>query len=84
MAEATPWQLARPAQQRVRKRDELIRDLYNFPGISISQGTNQPVVSLPAMGPGSAGAPFPTMYPFIIAVEITVVGSIWPEYGINT
>jgi len=84
MAEPTPWALAQRKPATVRRQEVLGRDLYNFTATSVSQGTNNPVVSIPSMGPHAIGAaPYPTLSPQIVAVEVTVVGSIGPEYGVN-
>ena len=85
MAEPTPWQSARPTVAKVRKKEVFARDLYNFTATSVSQGTNNPVVQIPSMGPAAAGAaPWPTKWPEVVAVVVTVTGSIGPEYGVNT
>lgn len=83
MATPTPWQAARPAQPKVRKQEVFARDLYNFSASSVSQGTNNPVVVLPTMGPHAAGAVYPTKYPEVVAVVVTITGSVGPEYGVN-
>ena len=83
MAEPTPWQLARPTQPAARKVEIFARDLYNFTATSVSQGTNNPVVVLPCMGPAAAGAVPPTKYPEVVAVEVIITGSVGPEYGAN-
>jgi hypothetical protein len=83
MAEPTPWQSARPTQPQVRKQEVFGRDLYNFTARSVSQGTNNPSVQIPSMGPHAAGAIPPTKYPQVIAVVVTT-GSVGPEYGVNT
>lgn len=83
MAEPTPWQSARPTVAKVRKKEVFARDLYNFTATSISQGTNQPVVRIPSMGPAAAGAIPPNKYPQVVAVEVTITGSIGPDYGVN-
>jgi hypothetical protein len=84
MAEPTPWQMTRRTQPTVRKREVFKRDLYNFTATSISQGTNQPVVRIPSMGPAAAGAIPPNKYPEIASVEVIITGSIGPEYGANS
>ena len=84
MATPTPWQMARPIQPKVNRQEVFARDLYNFTATSVSQGTNNPVVQLPSMGPAAAGAVFPTKYPEVVAVVVTVTGSVGPEYGVNT
>jgi len=84
MAEPSPWQLARPAQTSVRRREVFARDLYNFTATSVSQGTNNPVVYLPCMGPHAAGAVPPTKFPSVESVEITVTGTIAQPYGVNS
>jgi len=83
MAEATPWQLARPTQPKVRKQEVFARDMYNFTATSVSQGTNNPVVQLPRMGQGAAGAVPPTKFPEVVSVVVTISGSVGPEYGVN-
>ena len=85
MATPTPWQSARPTQPKVRKQEVYARDLYNFTAQSVSQGTNNPVVPIPSMGPHAIGAaPPPNRWPEVVAVTVTVVGSVGPEYGVNT
>lgn len=85
MAEPTPWQMTRRTQPQVKRQEVFARDLYNFTATSVSHGTNNPLVPIPSMGPHAAGAaPFPTKYPEVIAVTVTVIGSIGPEYGVNT
>jgi len=84
MAEPTPWPMARPALPTVRTQERYGRDLYNFTATSVSQGTNNPVVSIPSMGPHAAGAIPPTKYPEVVAVEVIITGSIGPEYGVNS
>lgn len=84
MAEPTPWPMARRTQPTVRRQEVLGRDLYNFTATSVSQGTNNPVVAIPSMGPHAAGAIPPTRFPEIIAVEIITTGSATPEYGVNS
>jgi hypothetical protein len=84
MAEPTPWQMARRTQATVKKQEVFARDLYNFTATSVSQGTNNPVVRIPSMGPAAAGAVPPTKYPQVVDVVVTVTGSIGPEYGVNT
>jgi len=84
MATPTPWQSARPTQPKVRKQEVYARDLYNFTATSVSQGTNNPVVQIPSMGPAAAGAaPWPTKFPTVVAVTVTITGSVGPEYGVN-
>lgn len=83
MADPTPWQLARPTQATIKKRALFARDLYNFSGFSVSQGTNNPVVPIPSMGPAAAGAVTPQMWPQVIGEVITITGSVGPEYGAN-
>lgn len=84
MAEPTPWQMTRRTLPTVRRREIFVRDLYNFTATSVSQGTNYPVVPIPSMGPHAAGAIFPTKYPTVETVVVTVTGSIGPEYGVNS
>lgn len=84
MAEPTPWQMTRRTQPTVRKQEVFKRDLYNFTATSISQGTNQPVVNIPSMGPAAAGAVPPTKYPEVETVVVTITGSIGPDYGVNS
>jgi hypothetical protein len=84
MAEATPWQMARRTQPTVSKKEVFARDLYNFTATSISQGTNQSVVRIPSMGPAAAGAIPPNKYPQVVAVEVTITGSVGPDYGVNS
>lgn len=84
MAEPTPWQMARQTQPKVTRQEVYGRDLYNFTASSVSQGTNNPTVRIPSMGPHAAGATPPNLYPQIVDVEVTVIGSIGPEYGVNT
>lgn len=85
MAEPTPWQSAQRKPATVRKREVYARDLYNFTATSVSQGTNNPVVQIPSMGPAAAGAaPWPTKWPTVVDVVVTVTGSIGPDYGVNT
>ena len=83
MATPTPWQSARPTQPKVRQQEVYARDLYAFSGNSVSQGTN-PVVVLPMMGPHAAGATPPTKFPTVVAVTVTITGSVGPEYGVNS
>lgn len=84
MAEPTPWQSAQRKPATVRRREVFARDLYNFTATSVSQGTNNPVVSIPSMGPAAAGAaPYPTKFPTVVDVIVTVTGSIGPDYGVN-
>lgn len=83
MAEPTPWQATRRTQPTVRTKEIFARDLYDFTATSLTQGTN-PVVPIPSMGPHAAGAPPPTKYPQIVAVEVIITGSIGPVYGVNT
>lgn len=83
MATPTPWQLTRPKLPTVSRKEILGRDLYNFTAQSVTQGTNAPVVNIPCMGQGAAGAVPPTKYPQIIAVEVTTTGSVGPVYGVN-
>jgi len=35
------------------------------------------------MGPAAAGAIPPNKYPQVVAVEVTITGSIGPDYGVN-
>jgi hypothetical protein len=83
MAEPTPWQATRATQPKLRRREVFARDLYNFTATSVSQGTNNPAVALPSMGPHAAGAVPPTKWPTVESVQVTVIGSIGPEYGAN-
>ena len=84
MAEPTPWQAAQRKPATVRRREVFARDLYNFTATSVSQGTNNPEVRIPSMGPAAAGAaPWPTKFPTVIAVEVIVTGSTDPVYGDN-
>lgn len=77
--------MARRTQPTVSRREVYARDLYNFTAQSVSQGTNNPVVPIPSMGPHASGAaPPPNRWPEVVAVEVTVTGSIGPEYGVNT
>lgn len=76
--------MTRRTQPTVRKQEVFARDLYNFTATSVSQGTNQPVVRIPSMGPAAAGAIPPTKYPQIETVVVTVTGSIGPDYGVNS
>jgi hypothetical protein len=50
MAEPSPWQAARPQFPKVRRQEVYVRDPYNFSATSVSQGDNNPVVPIPAMG----------------------------------
>lgn len=84
MAEATPWQLAGRKLPNVRRVDVLKRDPYNFNTVSVSQGTNNPVVTLPMTGPHSAGAVPPLMFQSLVEVQVIVNGSNGPEYGVNS
>lgn len=85
MAEPTPWQSAARKPATVRRREVYARDLYNFSGVSVSQGTNNPEVRIPSMGPAAAGAaPYPTLFPTVVATVVTITGSIGPEYGVNS
>lgn len=82
----TPPELARvvrPPRRSVSVRYR--RDVYWFATTSVTQGTNQPVVSIPANGPGAAGATFPAIQPQIESTTITVYGTLTPEqtYGSN-
>lgn len=83
MATPTPWQSARPTLAKVKRQEVFARDLYNFTATSVSQGTNNPVVQIPSMGPHAAGAVPPTKFPEVVSVTVTIVGSIGPEYGVN-
>lgn len=84
MAEPTPWQAAQRKPATVRTQEVYARDLYNFTATSVSQGTNNPVVPIPSMGPAAAGAaPFPTKFPTVVDVIVTVTGSNGPDYGDN-
>lgn len=77
--------MTRRTQPTVSRREVFARDLYNFTASSVSQGTNNPEVRIPSMGPHAAGAaPPPTLYPQVVAVEVTVTGSVGPDYGVNT
>lgn len=76
--------MARQTQPKVTRQEVYGRDLYNFTASSVSQGTNNPTVRIPSMGPHAAGATPPNLYPQIVDVEVTVIGSIGPEYGVNT
>lgn len=76
--------MTRRTQPTVRKQEVFKRDLYNFTATSISQGTNQPVVRIPSMGPAAAGAIPPNKYPEIETVVVTVTGSIGPDFGVNS
>lgn len=84
MAEPTPWPMARRTQPTVRRQEVLGRDLYNFTATSVSQGTHNPVVGIPSMGPHAAGAVPPTLYPQVVATVVTITGSVGPEYGVNS
>lgn len=83
MASPTPWQLAGRQQPTFRRIEHYSRDLYNFSYKSVSQGTNNPVVQIPSMGPHAAGAIPPTKFPSIDSVEVIITGSVGPTYGIN-
>ena len=83
MASPTPWQLAGPKQPTFQRIERYARDLYNFPADSVSQGTNNPVVRIPAMGPHAAGATPPNLFPVIAAVDVIITGSATPTYGVN-
>ena len=61
-----------------------MRDLYNFTATSVSQGTNNPVVNIPSMGPAAAGAPAPTTWPTVVEVIVTATGSVGSDYGANS
>ena len=84
MATPTPWQLTQPKKLIVHKKDVYARDLYNFSYTSVSQGTNNPKVPIPSMGPHAAGAIPPSKFPELIAVEVTVVGTLGSDYGANS
>lgn len=84
MGEATPWALAGPrTPQRVHRRTVYKRDPYWFAWVSVSQGTNQLPVGIPATGPGAAGSTFPNNQPQVEQVEITVDGLPPTTYGSN-
>lgn len=76
--------MTRRTQPTVSKQEVFKRDLYNFTATSISQGTNQPVVRIPSMGPAAAGAIPPNKYPEIETVVVTITGSVGPDYGVNS
>lgn len=84
MAEPVPWQMTRRVQPTVRRIETFARDLYNFASSSVSQGTDNPEVCIPSMGPHAAGAVPPTKYPEIVSVTVAASGSIGPDYGVNT
>ena len=84
MASPSPWQLSQRQQATYRKVEVFARDLYNFSYVSVSQGTNNPPVQIPAMGPAAAGAVPPSKFPQVVAVEVIVTGSAAPTYGVNT
>lgn len=82
----TPPELARVVRPPRRSTSvRYKRDVYWFATTSVTQGTNQPVVSIPANGPGAAGATFPAIQPQIESTTITVYGTLTPEqtYGSN-
>ena len=84
MATPTPFPLAQPQQPTYQTVDHFVRDLYNFSYVSVSQGTNNPQVTIPCMGPAAAGATPPNRFPEIASVEVIVTGSAAPVYGVNT
>ena len=77
MATPTPFNLAKPQFLPVRRVEHYARDVYNFSYTSVSQGTNNPVVVIPASGPHAAGAIPPSKFPQIDSV--TVIVPVGPE-----
>ena len=83
MATPVPWQFANAKPPTIKKVQVYARDLYNFTYRSTTQGTNNPVVPIPSMGPHAAGAIPPSMFPQVIATQITVCGTNTAGYGAN-
>ena len=80
----TPWQLAGArAPQRVRRSTVFKRDPYWFAWASVSQGSNQLPVMIPATGPGAAGSTFPNNQPQVEEVNVSVDGNPPATYGSN-
>lgn len=83
MATPVPWQLTQPKKLVTHKKDVYARDLYNFSYTSVTQGPNNPKVSIPTMGPHAAGAVPPSKFPSLIETQVIVDGTIGSDYGVN-